>query len=439
MKKPIVIILLVVALLFVLTGIGAILFFAPRSTSFFTGQLQALTIVEESKSLKVEAEGPVTLKVLDDAGTVTVVGADVESVEVKAVKTAHATTQARADEEVKSIKYDIKQTGNNITLTYDVPNATVVGFPDVSVLDANQDTVDFIVTVPNETTVDIETGFGEVRVESTTGEVDIVSKFGDVTVENIKGELTAETSSGQVDAFSINAGSKNIELSSGFGKVSLEKASGKDIRLSSQSGVIDMSDVRASGDIEMSTDFGDVIANKGSASALSAETQSGKVALTSLTLRGALTAKSEFGEISLEQVKAASYDVQTNSGSITVDGASGKVKAHSGFGSVTVKNAESATIDLSTQSGPVEFDGSLGEGPHSVHSDFGEISLTIPADSALNVDLKTDFGSIKSEIPITVVLSGDIEKSHQTGTMNEGGAQLTVETQSGSISILAGK
>jgi hypothetical protein len=55
------------------------------------------------------------------------------------------------------------------------------------------------------------------------------------------------------------------------------------------------------------------------------------------------------------------------------------------------------------------------------------------------VDLTTDFGSISSEIPITVILSGDSQKGHQTGTINEGGDPLTVETGSGSISIEAGQ
>jgi DUF4097 and DUF4098 domain-containing protein YvlB len=189
----------------------------------------------------------------------------------------------------------------------------------------------------------------------------------------------------------------------------------------------------------MSTDFGDTSFNGGSANALSLTTNSGKITLKTLNLRGALTAKSEFGEISLEQVKAASYDLQTNSGSVTADGVLGKVKAHSGFGSVTVTNADSVTLDLSTKSGPVRFEGSLGEGPHSIESDFGEINLTIPADSALNVDLKTDFGSIKSDIPITVTLTGEAEKGHQTGTMNDGGDPLTVQTSSGGISIEASR
>lgn len=435
MKRPIVIILLVAALLFVLAGIAGTLFFTFGSRgSVFNPNLVSAT-AEESKTLKVK--GPVTLKVVDDAGSVTIVGADVDSVEIEVVKTAHAPTQARAEEELKKIKYDIKQAGDSITLRYTVPNVQT-NIP-VNVVDTNWETVDFVITVPNETTVDVDAGFGEVSVSATHGKVNIVNDFGDVTLQNIEGGVTVETESGQVDASSINAGSANIDLNSGFGNVSLEKASGKDVLLDSQSGVLDMTNVRASGKVEMSTDFGDTLFNSGSASSLTIETNSGKVTLDALTLRGALTAKSEFGEIGLEQVKATSYDLQTNSGSITVNGASGKVKAHSGFGSVNVKNGDSVTLDLNTQSGSVDFEGSLGDGPHSVYSEFGNISLIIPADSTLNVDLKTDFGSIKSDIPITVVLSGDIEKSHQTGTINDGGAQLTVETQSGNISIQAGK
>ena len=104
--------------------------------------------LEESKTLKVDAEKPVTLKVTDDAGDVTIIGADVKTVQVKVVKTAYDSSQARADEEVKGIKYTIEQTGNTITLKYELPKS--MNFNN------NVNTVDFIVTVPNETTVDVD-------------------------------------------------------------------------------------------------------------------------------------------------------------------------------------------------------------------------------------------------------------------------------------------
>lgn len=158
-----------------------------------------------------------------------------------------------------------------------------------------------------------------------------------------------------------------------------------------------------------------------------------------VNLRGALTVQNSFGEIKLEQAKATSYDLRAGSGSVTVNSVQGRLKAYSDFGPIIIKNAENATVDLDTKSGLVDFEGSLGDGPHNIHSSFGEIHITISAHSALNVDLETGFGSIKSEIPITVTLTYTTKGSQQAGTMNNGGSQLTVETENGSTSIEASK
>ena len=424
MKRTIVIILLALALLFVLAGIGAVLFFTFDGRNMVFNQSLVQATQEESKTLNTD--GPITLDVRDDAGSVTVTGGEDDQVTVKVVKTGSAPTQAGAERDLQNINYEIKQTGDTISLIYDINTTSI---------NDQVDTVDFIVTVPTETTVNVNNGFGEVSVSDTDGDMDIENSFGAVTVQNIQGALTVVTQSGQVHAVSVNGGDGDILLSSGFGNVLLEKASGREIRLESQSGMLEMNDVRASGPVEMVTDFGDADFNTGSADELTIETKSGQVTLNRLNVQGLVTVKDDFGTIELEQVNADAYDLETNSGSVTVDGAQGNVKAHSGFGSVMLINAENVTIDLSTQSGSVDFEGSLGEGPHSVHSDFGEIILSLPADSALDVDLLTDFGTIKSDIPITVILSGETEKNRQTGTINDGGAQLTVETGSGGITI----
>lgn len=429
MKRPLVIALLVVALLFVLAGIGAVLFFTfdRGGTGFIFDRSLVSATVEESKTLNVE--GPVTLIVQNDAGDITITGGESEKVEIKIVKTGYAITQARAEEDLKNIRYQIELDGNVVTLIYDLSR--------ISTRDV--DTVEFIVTVPNEVTVDVNAGMGEVNVSGTNGKVTIFNDFGDVIVENVQGAINVETKGGRVDASLINAGDGSIDLSSGFGKVSLEQATGKDIKLYSNSGLLEMNDVRASGDIKMSTDFGDIFFNNGSLNLLTVETKGGKVSLGQLNLRGALTVQNSFGEIELEQAKATSYDLQAGSGSVTVNGAQGKLKAYSDFGPIIIKNAENATVDLDTKSGSVDFEGSLGDGPHNIHSSFGEIHMTIPADSALNVDLKTGFGSIKSEIPITVTLTDTAKGSQQTGTMNNGGSQLTAATENGSISIEVSK
>jgi DUF4097 and DUF4098 domain-containing protein YvlB len=147
----------------------------------------------------------------------------------------------------------------------------------------------------------------------------------------------------------------------------------------------------------------------------------------------------DFGEIELDQALASAYDLHTNSGSIIVSGAEGNLKAYTDFGGIKIERAEDVTLDLNTNSGSVEFSGSLGEGPHLVSSDFGEIDLTLPADSKLDVDLSTEFGNINSDLPITVTLNGspNSESDQIVGSINGGGDQLTAQTNSGSVTIHA--
>jgi DUF4097 and DUF4098 domain-containing protein YvlB len=59
--------------------------------------------------------------------------------------------------------------------------------------------------------------------------------------------------------------------------------------------------------------------------------------------------------------------------------------------------------------------------------------MAIPEDTALTFDLKTGFGDISTDFPITV--SGDLDEDHWVGTVNGGGSQLTAETNSGSITL----
>ena len=68
MKRPIVITLLVIALAFVCLGIGAVIFFTanggfPTNNPFDRRNISSE--LEESKTLKVDTEKPLTLKVAD--------------------------------------------------------------------------------------------------------------------------------------------------------------------------------------------------------------------------------------------------------------------------------------------------------------------------------------------------------------------------------------
>jgi hypothetical protein len=427
MKKTIVITLLVLALLFVLAGIGTVVFFTVRNVgSFVLEQSYVSVTAEESKSLKVE-EGTVRLVVNDGAGNITVIGSDGDTVEVEVIKTGSAPTQARAEKDLEDIQYNISQDGNTITISYE---------PD-KIKTKHVDSVDFTIRVPVETSVDVETSLGEVSVSGIYGDTIITNDFGAISAENITGALSANSKSGRLAVHSVKAGGQDIDIHSGFGQVTADQLSGKNISITSSSGTIELNNIRATGDLLTSSDFGNITYENGSSASLDVGTKSGKVSITKVNIRSELKIQNDFGEIELVQAMAGSYDIHTNSGSIDVDGAQNSLKAHTDFGSIIIKNAESTTLDLDTQSGTIEFSGSLGEGPHTVNSDFGQIDLFIPTDTELKMSLETDFGTISSEIPITVILEGNLEKNKQEGTINGGGDLLTVKTKSGDINIAA--
>jgi hypothetical protein len=427
MKRPLIITLLVLALLFVLAGIGAVVVFTVNNVGPFLEEQRLVTVTaEESKTLEVD-DGPVNLIVNDDAGDVTVIGGDGDTVEIQVIKTGNADTLARAEIDLDNIKYTIEQDDNQITITYKISKATT----------NNIDTVDFIITVPGETAVDIETGFGEISVSHIVGNATLVNEFGDVSAENIEGGLSVNSKSGTMKFAAIEAVGQDIEIDSGFGSVTVEQMSGGNITITSSSGNITLTNVRATGNLNTNTEFGDISYENGSAASLGVESKSGKVSLTKITVRGELKVASDFGEIELVQAMAGSYDLHTNSGSIEVDGARNQFKADTDFGGIDIQNAENVTLDVNTQSGTIAFNGTLGVGPHMVISEFGQIELSLPADVNLDVNLETDFGSVSSDIPITVILDGKLDKKRQEGTMNGGGDQLTVQTKSGDINIKA--
>jgi DUF4097 and DUF4098 domain-containing protein YvlB len=236
---------------------------------------------------------------------------------------------------------------------------------------ANQ--VDFTITVPEETAI-------------TTSNL-----FGDTTLSNIKGDIDLKT----------NAGS--VRVSDAQGKIKLQ------------------------------SDFGEIRLERATADTLDIDSNAGNIKLKQVTVKETVTANTEFGNVSLDQAIAKTYDLKTNAGKIEVSGASGSLKAATDFGGIEVTGGEKVQLNLKSNSGSIRYSGSLGEGPHTVRTDFGSITLILPKDSALDVSLKTDFGSIKSDLPIS--LSGTQSRTSWVGTTNGGGASLTAKTNNGTIAI----
>lgn len=375
-----------------------------RITAFTNNSARAEA--DETQTLPVT--GPASLTLESDAGLVTIIGGAGSEVVISAHKTAWDATQAEAEASLADLKVNITQTGNAITVQVTQPaEVALVGVKPLG-------RVDFTITLPADTTLDIHTDFGDVTATGVQADVDLSTSAGAVSASDIAGEA--------------------VTLRSDFGDVTLENVAAGTVAAGTSSGAVRLRQVTATGAVTLDTDFGNVRFEGGAADRLTATTSSGGVTLLDLTVTGAVEARSDFGSLTVERVAAgAGYDLTTSSGGITLTGATGRVTAESGFGDVTVTDAEDVTLDLHTSSGGLTFAGSLGAGPHSLQSDFGDIVLRLPADAAASFDLTTDFGSLHSDFPVT--LSGDQDDNAWQGTLGGGGPRLTVHTSSGSIRL----
>lgn len=411
---------LLLAMLAMCAGIVGVMWFTVDQATTLGFRWNGLNInldnvsAEADEEQRVSVSGPAVLVVQSNAenaaGDITIIGGIGDEIVVKAHKTAWGASQEDAEAGLAEIKVKVTQNGDAVTVEVQRPQpANFIGIGG-----QRTDTVDLTITVPATTKVTASTSFGDVSLSGTVGDVDLKTSFGDVSVKDVQGGT--------------------IEARTDFGEVTLEDvAADGNVEAHSSSGKITLDNVEAEGDVDLSTDFGGIEFETGNADSLTAETSSGNVDLSSLSVAGVVTARSDFGGLTLIKVEAGSYDLDTSSGEITLEGASGAVKAHTDFGDIEVTDAEDATLDLNTDSGAITFAGSLGDGPHTLKTDFGSIKLMLPEETALDFDLSTDFGKIKSDFPITI--QGEQEQNHWQGTINGGGESLTAETSSGDISI----
>ncbi|MEJ2707924.1 MAG: DUF4097 family beta strand repeat-containing protein [Anaerolineales bacterium] len=407
--------------LFTVNAIGP--FTIRNVVSNQTANVSAGATQEES----FQVSGPAILDLTNTFGSVNISGSSAfsDTLAIKAELTAWGTNIDEANQNLDNLNVNMTQSGDTVTVSVEEPQ---------NVRFASE--VDFTIDVPVETTLVVRTRTGEVTVSGTQGKADLSSDFGSIQVTDLRGGLAAHSRNGRISARRIQPlenGNGDVDLQSDFGDVTLEDAATQKVSLTSRNGNLTLTNVNASGPVDLNSDFGGITFKSGQASQLTIETQNGAVDLAGLAIDGPITSSSNFGDVKLVDVMGESYDLKTNNGKVTLDGAQGTLKVRDDFGDIEVVNGNQATLDLESRSGKITYRGSLGAGPHVLDTEFGEIRLGLPADSAFDFDLETDFGKIQSDFEVTV--SGELDSKHWIGQVNGGGPELKASTKNGDINL----
>ncbi|EFH83649.1 DUF4097 family beta strand repeat-containing protein [Ktedonobacter racemifer] len=191
----------------------------------------------------------------------------------------------------------------------------------------------------------------------------------------------------------------DIQLKTGSGRINAQGVSGE-VRMHTGSGAIDAREMQ--GQIDLSTGSG----------AVDIADLDGRINIR--TSSGGMTAHQVRGEVLLK----------SSSGRISATSMDGRVELNTGSGEIyVIQSTLSGRAIFKTGSGTINFGGALDPlGTYQFRTGSGEISLTLPPQSAFNLDASTGSGKITNEF----------------GGNDVGGgphAQIKTKTGSGRITI----
>ncbi len=166
-----------------------------------------------------------------------------DEIEVRATKSAHASSRARARELLDAIEIVARDSGSTLRIETELPSSSILGWLRGSNGGAS---VHYVVMVPEMARVGARSTNGHVKVAGVQGGVDCKSTNGNVMLSDVGGPVAARTTNGKVNADVITVDGP-IELASTNGSlaVSLPPGAGADLTARTTNGR-----VRVDGDLD---------------------------------------------------------------------------------------------------------------------------------------------------------------------------------------------
>ena len=367
-----------------------------------------------NKSFAVTPGG--TLAIESDRGSIKVETWGRQTVDVLVEKTDR--NQKRLD----GFKVDFDQKGNDIFIEGHGERKSKVS-------------VKFIVKVPREFSLDLQTGGGAIGIADISGDIKVNTKGGGIGIGNVtQGNVDAKTSGGGIKVGDVDGDLKvktsggNIRLGSisgesaihtSGGSITLEQG-GNDVKAKTSGGKIKIGPVK--GKVEVRTSGGGIRIGFADEDVI---------------------AKTSGGFIEVEGSNG-SVDIDSSGGNLFVGSSGGPVKAETSGGNINILQAR-GFIEADTSGGKIEAELIVDDKNVDTHvnleSSGGSLTMHIPGRLAASVSatLKITRNAnrdyrIYSDFPLTIK-GEDSRKITAKGDINGGGDKMTLSTTNGDIHI----
>ncbi|HYM05869.1 MAG TPA: DUF4097 family beta strand repeat-containing protein [Terriglobales bacterium] len=267
--------------------------------------LPAAAAAEGSFHRALQVSGPVHLDLTTGSGSVEVRTGNPSQVQVTGRIRATEWFDGNVEEKIKRLEANppIQQSGNDIRIGH-------IDDPELR----HNISISYVVVVPAETDLRVQSGSGDQRVEGIRGPLEVSSGSGglkiaaigdrvhaetgsgDINIDRVKGNVHAKTGSGSIDANDV-AGA--FEADTGSGHITLQQTAPGSVRVDTGSGGMELRGVH--GSLEAKAGSGTIEAEGSPTGAWSVHTGSGEV------------------QLKLPSDAAFDLDAHTSSGSISID------------------------------------------------------------------------------------------------------------------------
>ena len=358
---------------------------------------------ERTVNEQAACEAGGTLDVATESGSITITGADTNECRVTAKIVGYAPTEEEAQELAEQVQIRLESSGATLKVRADQPHLT----------NNRSIAVSYEITAPRRLNVLC------------------LSDYGSLSATNLQGAVKGKTSSGSIKAEQIEG---PLDLDTSYGSIECRNIAGPTTLLRSSSGSITATNLK--GEAKLVTSYGAITCDTFTGTSLDLKTDSGKIAISNASFRNCL-ANTSYGSVACDHLKGDTIKLRSNSGSLNLTAIDApSVDVSTSYGNVKAQEITTATLLASSGSGSINIvctPATPTDLTAEAKSSYGGIDFTAPPGFAGQVDLRTDYGSIRTALPVTV--SGDITKTKITGKIGEGNGLLRLQTGSGSISL----
>lgn len=145
-----------------------------------------------------------------------------------------------------------------------------------------------------------------------------------------------------------------------------------------------------------------------------------------------LKVNADLGDIRLESLELSQLNIQADLGNVKMDNIkANKMDIDCDLGNI-IGNNISGNANVNADLGNIELDYADFDYDLIAVSNLGSISITIPKNSNFNLDAKSDLGTVKTDFPVT---SNEVSKTRLKGTVGNGGKDVKLNVDLGSIRI----